>query len=620
MKLLIHSNGPNVKTGYGVQCAYLIERLAADGHEPAVSATYGQQASMSTWKNIPVYPTGYEVNGNDVIHNHALHWFGDQDDGWIIPLLDVWALVNPLLADFNVAAWTPVDHFPVPRDVLRFFERTNAVPIAMSRFGERLLASAGLDPVFIPLSVDTKQYKPTPTIQVGDRTVTGREFMGVTEDAFVVGMVAMNKGWARDRKGFNEAMRAFAVFWQSHPNAVLYMHCDRPGGAEGINLEELALHAGIPEHAIVWVDQYAYRFGHQPEHMAAVYSAMDVLLSPSHGEGFCVPLIEAQACGTPVIATDFSSQSELASPTYGAAGWTVIGQPEWDPAQHASYIVPFIADIVQKLEEAYTADRVALAETAVTFASQYDTDVVYENYWRPFLKSLEPAPVVVREPMGDVAVVVPAMRPENLPLLVESFHATNDGTAHLYVVGDIGMDADINTGQEQTTYAEKVNLAANATTEPWMLLVGDDTEFRPGWIEAARKVSDRFDVIGTNDSEPGRTRNPDVAAGRHSDHSFFRRSYIHEQGACLDGPGVLAPECYHHWQVDREMIGLARARGVFTPCLDSVIVHHHPGYDGREDLRQADPTYMLAVEHAAADEKMFKSRLPLIEQHRVTRR
>jgi glycosyltransferase involved in cell wall biosynthesis len=72
----------------------------------------------------------------------------------------------------------------------------------------------------------------------------------------------------------------------------------------------------------VWVDQYAYRLGAPAEVMAATYSAMDVLLAPSHGEGFCVPLIEAQACGTPVIATDFSAQPELVG-----AGWLAHHRP-----------------------------------------------------------------------------------------------------------------------------------------------------------------------------------------------------------------------------------------------------------------------------------------------------
>lgn len=618
MKILIHSNGPHVSTGYGVQTGLLAERLKAAGHDVAISCTYGQQGNVGEWRGIKLYPGGYETNGNDVIHNHALHHFdGDPKGGWIITLLDVWCMVNPRLADFNVLAWVPVDHFPAPPDVLKFFQRSNALPVAMSRFGERLLFEAGLAPTFIPLSVDTKAFKPTPTVQIGDKEVSGRQFIGVPEDAFVVGMVAMNKGWARDRKGFNEAFRAFGQFWQTHQDAVLYCHSDWPGGAEGINLKELALHASIPEHALVFVDQYAYRFGFKPEQMAAVYTAFDVLLAPSHGEGFGVPLIEAQACGTPVITTDFSAQTELTG-----VGVKVPGQGEWDPAQHASYVVPFIGDIIRALEAAYELRcSEDLQAKAVAFASGYDSDRVFESLWVPFLEQLDnpPGPVPLeREPMPDenaVAVIVPFCRPENLSRLLSSFDATNDGTASIVLVTDVpvvdGAPHVVSTDRDHTTYAEKVNIGVRNTTEPWVLIVGDDCEFKPGWLDAARKLSDRFDVIGTNDTS-GAVKNPDVAAGRHADHFFVRRAYIDTYGACLDGPGTLAPEAYRHWYCDKEVIELAKARRVFTPCLDSIIEHHHPGYEGREDLREADPVYMTAVESAEADAKTFRQRLPLI--------
>lgn len=631
MKFLVHSNAPWVKTGYGVQTRHLVERLHAAGHEVAVSCTYGNQGELMPWgpHKIPCYPTGYEVNGLDVIHSHALHFFeGDPLGGWIIPLLDMWCLrLNPMLKEFNIAAWTPVDHFPVPKDVLEFFHRNpESVPIAMSRFGESLLVEAGLDPVYIPLTVDTKLYKPSPSITVGERQVTGREIIGqsdpIPDDAFLVGMVAMNKGWSRDRKGFNEALRAFGIFWQKHQNAVLYLHTDWSGiGMEGIDLKELAAHASVPIHAIRFPDLYALRFGFSPEMMAAVFSSFDVLLSPSHGEGFCVPLIEAQACGTPVIVTDFSSQPELCG-----AGWRVGGQPEWDPAQHASYVCPYVPEIIQALEAAYEADREHMSRKAQVFAAGFDTDKVFYTHWMPFLASLEkPTEVlpltVEREPMDEVAVIVPTMRPENLKRLVDSFDATTTGDdVELVVVCDRDfalphyIDNFAITGKEHTTYAEKVNFGVANTREPWVLLVGDDVEFKPGWLEAARKLSDRYDVIGTNDSSNG-VKNPDVAAGRHADHFFVRRSYVEEHGACLDGPGVLAPEVYNHWWVDKEIVELAKARGVWSPCLESVVEHHHPGYEGKP----RDDIYMHAIEHAEEDEKTFRSRLPLIQMQRTSR-
>lgn len=641
MKILTHGNAPFVNTGYGVQARHLLRRLHDDGHDVAHSCTFGLQGSNMPWseRKIRMYMAGYETNGNDSIHNHAMHHFGgDEAGGWIIPILDVWCLnPNPRLKDFNVAAWTPVDHVPAPRDVVGFFHKNpEAIPIAMSRFGERELSNAGLDPVYIPLSVDTKVFKPTPTVTIDGQTVTGRELLGMSvggpipDDAYLVGMVAMNKGWARDRKGFNEAFRAFGHFWLEHQNAVMYVHADWPGAAEGIDLRELAVHASIPEHAIRFVDQYAYRSGFSDEMMAAMYTSFDVLLAPSHGEGFCVPLIEAQACGTPVITSDFSTGPELVGD-----GWLVGGQLEWDPPNHASYICPYTLDVIRCLEESFRADRAAMAPRAILKAAEYDVDLVFDRYWRPFLASLDAAPEVLeldRSPIpaehDSVAVIVPAMRrPQNVGPLVESLRLTTP-EANVYFVCDPDdveeiaaveeAGANLILSQRGHTYATKANVGLDCTDEPWIFLCGDDVRFTAGWLGEARKLSDRFDVIGTNDTT-GPVKNPDVAAGRHSDHCLFRRSYLDVYGASLEGPGTLAAEAYQHWYVDKEQVELAKARAVFTPCLTAVVDHQHPGYDGREDLRQGDSTYMLAVEHAEVDRKTWMERLPLIQMQRTGR-
>ena len=635
MKFLIHANAPWVSTGYGVQCAYLAERLKAEGHDVAISSTYGQQGQMATWHGIPIYPCGYEVNSNDILHVHAMHWFeGDPNNGWIITLLDVWCLQNPRLAEFNILAWCPVDHYPVPPGVRRFFQMSSAVPVAMSRYGEAQLAQAGLAPFYVPLTVDTSKYKPTRFVEIPGRgQVTGRELLGIPEDAFVVGMVAMNKGWSVDRKGFNEAFRAFGMFWQKHNNAVLYVHADWPGGAEGMNLKDLAMRCAIPEHALVFVDQYAYRMGFPPEMMAATYSAMDVLLAPSHGEGFCVPMIEAQACGTPVIATDFSAQKELVG-----SGWRVMFQAENDPAQSADLACPYVFDILNALEDCYRSDLNNMAVDAIEFAGHYDTDKVFYDHWLPLLDRLEEStePLQLeRSPIPTdrdaIAVIVPVMkRPQNVWPLVQSM--LKDYEANIYFVCDDDDEPEIKAVETAAhehpnvrllisdrgrSFAQKVNSGYKQTTEPWLFVCGDDVAFTPGWIEAARRLSDRFDVIGTNDTD-GAPKNPDVAAGRHADHFFLRRSYIDEYGAALDGPGVAAPEAYKHFWVDREMVGLAKARGVFTPCMESRVLHLHPAFDGREDLRQADPVYMLAQEHAVEDNKTFIARAPLIEMQRTS--
>jgi hypothetical protein len=322
-------------------------------------------------------------------------------------------------------------------------------------------------------------------------------------------------------------------------------------------------------------------------------------LAPSHGEGFCVPLIEAQACGTPVIASDFSAQSELVG-----AGWTAGGQLEWDAAQHASYLCPYTVEIAARLDEAHAADLVAMQSEAVAFAARYDTVRVFDELWVPFLATLEPPIPVVKPKMERCDVLVAAMREANEDRFLQSLDDVNPQV----LVGTIDK-----------TFSENLNELLAKSDADWVLVVGDDVEFTPGWFEAIQELSDRYDVIGTNDSEEGRIRNPDVAAGRHADHFAVRRAYIDELGACLDGPGVLAPECYRHWFTDREIVQLAKARGVYGHAHNARIIHHHPGYDGDEKAREADPVYMQAVESSDADHKTFMGRVPLIEGHRVTR-
>jgi glycosyltransferase involved in cell wall biosynthesis len=613
MRFLIYGNSPRAGTGYGVQIAHLARGLKRDGHNVAVACTYGHQTGVGEWDSghgpVTLYPSGWLENSVDVLALHALHWFGgDPKAGWIITLTDQWIL-NPVnLDDFQVVAWTPVDHWPLPPEVLKFFHKNRqARPVAMSKYGQQQMIEAGLAADYVPLAVNTTMFQHRDTVNTGSEETPIRELLAIPDTAkFVVAMVAMNKD-PDDRKGFEAAFRAFGRFWREHQDAYLYVHADRYGIAGSqLNLIELAKHCAIPPHAIGFSNTWAMQIGFSIEMMAAIYSAADVLLCPSKGEGFGVPMIEAQACGTPVIATDFTAQSELVG-----AGWKVSGQLLFDAKQYASYLAANHGDVTDALMAAYKAqgDK-KLTQDAIAFAADYDARLVYDTYWRPVIKSLEPYQPDANKPkMRLVDVIVPYLRESNRERLERSFNTTNDGSARLVIVQT--------EGDELRTYAQNVNAAVSCSSADWVCVVGDDVEFHPGWIEAARGLSDRYDVIGTNDSQPGRTRNPLVANGSHADHFFIRRTYIDDEGPSLDGPGICAPECYGHWYVDREIIELAKARKVFAPCLESVIEHHHPGYDGNEAARDADPVYAKAPVTADADLKTWMKRAPIVAGYRT---
>jgi glycosyltransferase involved in cell wall biosynthesis len=376
MKIAWYSNAPWAGTGYGQQTDIFTELLAANGHDVAILANYGLNGAPRGWKGMPVYPGGYDMWANDVLSLHSRHHF-NESNGLIVTLCDVWVIKNPALKQMPLASWVPIDHTPIPPKVAQFFAEYNSHPIAMSKFGLAELQNLGFDASYVPHGIDTDVFRPV--TEIGGRSV--REVLGLPADAFVVGMNAANKGSQKIRKSFPQVFLAFAMFQRKRPDAILYLHTEKYGHSAGVDLIRLAQACGVPEDSVRYTDQYAYRMGLKPELLAAMYSAFDVLASPSMGEGFGIPVVEAQACGVPVIVSDATAQPELCG-----SGWTVGGVPDWDEAQASWFHLPDVFEIAAAMDEAYEGqgDR----EKARQFALGYHHTTVYEDHWVPVLERL----------------------------------------------------------------------------------------------------------------------------------------------------------------------------------------------------------------------------------------
>jgi glycosyltransferase involved in cell wall biosynthesis len=195
-------------------------------------------------------------------------------------------------------------------------------------------------------------------------------------------MVAANKGLP-PRKAFGEVFAAWAEFVKDHPKALLYIHSLATEEMRGMNLIEGAARAGVPEDNIRFADPYQLIMTYPQPVIAALYQAADVLLSPSYGEGFGVPIVEAQACGCPVIVNDCTSMPELC---FG--GWLTDNQKFYTP-QGSYQFIPRIESILDCLRKSYSANSSALGRKAVNGARNYDADLVAEKYWKPVLDNIE---------------------------------------------------------------------------------------------------------------------------------------------------------------------------------------------------------------------------------------
>lgn len=383
-RILWYSNAPWVPTGYGQQTAQAVSRLVKEGHEVAVHCMYGLEGATSNWNGIKLYPRGMAPYSDDVMAAHTMDWANGNTSRkpFLFTLFDVWVFKSKSLAELpHIVSWVPIDHQPVPPEVAAWCARDNVFPLAMSRFGQRMLEHVKIRSAYVPHGIEPV-FRPTERFKATDGTMTGRELMGVDDDRFVVMMNAANKGTSPSRKSFGENLLAFSIFAQNHPDALLYLHTEKDGAYGGISLPNLIKAVGIKDEQIRIVDQYAYRHGFPQEALAGLYTAADVLLATSMGEGFGIPVVEAQACGTRVIVSDFTAQAELCGD-----GWKVEVQPYWDPAQLSWFGTPNVRQIVAALEASYLAER-GVSEKAVEFGAGYGADRVFEEYWVPALEEV----------------------------------------------------------------------------------------------------------------------------------------------------------------------------------------------------------------------------------------
>jgi glycosyltransferase involved in cell wall biosynthesis len=382
------SNSPGQPTGYGQQGAMLVERMVRHGIKVAALSNYGLEGTPGelefAGKKIPHYPRGFKQYSDDVIQPYHEDWKA-QNSGVsdaVLTLYDVWVYNDvPARGDFNTPfiSWVPLDHMSLPPQVAKWLLRPNITPVTMSPHGQRQLEAAGIASTYIPHAIDTKVFRPRDTMSDG---VKARDYLGVKPDEFLVGVVSANKAnGIVHRKAYAELILAWSVFLKSYPKSKLYVHSEATGVMGGFDLPTLMEACGVPPESVIFPDRDRFRKGFSQEDMAALYSAMDVLANPSYGEGFGVPAVEAQSCGTRVICSSWAASPDLVAED----GWLIQGTPFWDEHQKAWWQVPLVGSLENALVEAYKAPR-GPSKVAREFASQFDADRVFKWHWLPFFR------------------------------------------------------------------------------------------------------------------------------------------------------------------------------------------------------------------------------------------
>lgn len=299
-----------VSTGFSLCTHQVCDYLHAQGHEVSVLGInyYGSPHSHP----YDIYPAiDPHDHGKDMFGCGRLpHLVARLNPDVVVILQDPWNL--PAYCEALTALKTKLPNFKMPKVVAWCaVDSDNQKGWELNGLLDRLIVwtQYAADEMkrgkyrdaidIVPLGVDTDLFT------ARDKAESRRRAFGTVEvrdDTFVVGVVGRNQ----PRKRLDLTLRYFKswITEKRVDNALLYLHV-APTGETGADIPSLVRYYDLLDHVIVHTPHIGH--GIDADLMPYVYSAFDVYMSTSQGEGWGLPCMEAMSCGVPCIVPKWSA-------------------------------------------------------------------------------------------------------------------------------------------------------------------------------------------------------------------------------------------------------------------------------------------------------------------------
>jgi D-inositol-3-phosphate glycosyltransferase len=363
IRILMWSDG-GCNTGFGTVTHNLATRWCAMGHEVHIIAINYRGDEWDVPYKLYAPPPGdvyayKELRGMiDYVQPDVFFVLNDLDvilNGWV--MLDCkWPIPTVI--------YTPIDGVNLPREWFLPARQANTV-VAMSKFGQCVFRDEGnIDAHVIYHGVEHDIFR---RFMSRDKA---KQAIGL-DGRFVV--LAINRN--SFRKNYYDTFRVFSEFHKRHEDAFLLIHAVRNdvGGNLNILIEKYGLHD-----CVRISDPGETFIGLPKSTLALYYNAADIKISTSIGEGFGLTDAEAIACGTPVVAQDFSATSEVVGP----GGILVKPERHLTTERMMDFALPDVDGFVEALERLYqdVALRELLGNQGMAHARQFDWDVAAREF------------------------------------------------------------------------------------------------------------------------------------------------------------------------------------------------------------------------------------------------
>jgi len=376
-RILILSASPNCYTGYARVGKYLFDGLLKKGYD----VYYLGLQSIGEQENPRIIPVGNDYYGKDMLGLYLQEYNIDC----IITICDIWLEGFSYLQEVilrNKVRW--ICHPTVNSEPL-FNELTSQITgadviVAPSMFSANILRNYGFKNVeYIPHGVNHDIFKP----EREEKKEEYKRRIGY-ENKFVFLSVGMNRGMNKNWQYLFDAYRYFIS--RERPNCVLHCHTD-PFDPLGVNLMEYIDKYNL-RGKVTFTYGYSVNTGLNETKMANLYNTSDCHISASRGESFCLPALEAMACGIPGIYPMGSAFNEL---TRESAILVPLKNYEWNPMNTKNEIVD-VKEMANAMATIYNDKEIRkkLSNGGIIKSKQYSWDKIIERWAEVVDRMLEP--------------------------------------------------------------------------------------------------------------------------------------------------------------------------------------------------------------------------------------